>query len=84
VDHLGDAASHEGQAWRSGLAAKGSRACPIDALVRPAVRTSHRLELTKKTLQWQSRRLCLAAAISLGYRRRHMGDKEHAGSRDLA
>jgi hypothetical protein len=43
----------------------------------PAVRASHRFELTKKTLQSQSRRLCLAAAISLGYRRRHMGDKEH-------
>jgi hypothetical protein len=56
----------------------------MDARVLPAVRTSHRFELTKKTLQWQSRRLCLAAAISLGYRRRHMGDKEHAGSRDLA
>jgi hypothetical protein len=63
------------------MAARSNRA---RARVLPAVRTAHRFELTKKTLQPQSRRLCLAAAISLGYRRRHMGDKEHAGSRDLA
>jgi hypothetical protein len=76
VEHPGEAARHGRQKQR--------RSRPIDAIVLPAVRASHRFELTKKTLQSQSRRLCLAAAISLGYRRHHMGDKEHAGSRDLA
>jgi hypothetical protein len=57
------------------MAAKSNRLVLIDRDRPPAVRASHRFELTKKTLQSQSRRLCLAAAISLGYRRRHMGDK---------